>query len=72
MILILTKHVEDDNSISAKVTLVQEGVFEVGDLHFPTKISWTRFIGALQRGGVGMRDFEIRLDVKTSEVVNEN
>lgn len=62
MILILTKH-KQNNKIDCKVTIAAEGIFEVGDLHFPNQITWTRFLGALQRGSVGMRDLEVRLDV---------
>ena len=62
MILILTK-LKHDNKVDCKVTVAAEGIFEVGDLHFPNQITWTRFLGALQRGSVGMRDLEVRLDV---------
>lgn len=62
MILILTK-LKHDNKVDCKVTVAAEGIFEVGDLHFPNQITWTKFLGALQRGSVGMRDLEVRLDV---------
>ena len=68
MILILTK-TKTDNKIDCKVTIAAEGIHEVGDLKFPNQITWTRFLGALQRGSVGMRELEVRLDVaeKTEE-----
>ena len=62
MILILTK-TKTDNKIDCKVTIAAEGIHEVGDLKFPNQITWTRFLGALQRGSVGMRELEVRLDV---------
>ena len=62
MILILTKK-KIDNKIDCSVTIAAEGIHKVGDLHFPNQITWTRFLGALQRGCVGMRDLEVRLDV---------
>ena len=62
MILILTK-TKIDNKIDCKVTIAAEGIHEVGDLKFPNQITWTRFLGALQRGSVGMRELEVRLDV---------
>ena len=62
MILILTK-TKTANKIDCTVTVAAEGIHKVGDLHFPNQITWTRFLGALQRGCVGMRDLEVRLDV---------
>ena len=62
MILILTK-TKTGNKIDCKVTIAAEGIHEVGDLKFPNQITWTRFLGALQRGSVGMRELEVRLDV---------
>ena len=70
MILILTK-LKHDNKVYCKVTVAAEGIFEVGDLHFPNQITWTRFLGALQRGSVGMRDLEVRLDVADLNATNE-
>ena len=64
MILILTKEKHNDNTISCEVTVAAEGIHKVGDLTFPNQITWTRFLGALQRGAVGMRDLEVRLDLK--------
>jgi len=70
MILILTKN-KIDNKIDCKVTIAAEGIHEVGDLHFPNQITWTRFLGALQRGSVGMRDLEVRLDVADPAAARE-
>lgn len=67
MILILTKANQKDNSVKVQVTLAAEGIHEAGNLTFPNKITWTRFQGALQRGAVGMRDLEVRIDVVDSE-----
>ena len=64
MILILTKQKNPDNTVDCEVTVAAEGIHKVGDLKFPNQITWTRFLGALQRGAVGMRDLEVRLDVK--------
>lgn len=63
MILILTKNKKSTNEIDCKVTIADKGIHEAGDLHFPNQITWTRFLGALQRGCVGMRDLEVRLEV---------
>jgi hypothetical protein len=62
MILILTK-TKTNNKIHCKVTVAAEGIYDVGELNFPNQITWTRFFGALQRGSVGMRELEVRLDV---------
>ena len=62
MILILTKK-KTDNKIDCTVTVAAEGIYEVGLLKFPNQITWTRFLGAIQRGCIGMRDLEVRLDV---------
>ena len=74
MILILTK-LKHNNAIDCKVTVAAEGIHEVGDLHFPNQNTWARFLGALQRGSVGMRDLEVRLDVaetgETGKEVND-
>ena len=70
MILILTKN-KIDNKIDCKITIAAEGIHEVGDLHFPNQITWTRFLGALQRGSVGMRDLEVRLDVADPAAARE-
>lgn len=70
MILILTK-LKHDNKVDCKVTVAAEGIFEVGDLHFPNQTTWTRFLGALQRGSIGMRDLEVRLDVADSNIKAE-
>lgn len=64
MILILTKEKHPDNTVDCEVTVAAEGIHKVGALKFPSQITWTRFLGALQRGCVGMRDLEVRLDVK--------
>lgn len=63
MILILTKTKKSTNEIDCDVTVAAEGIHKVGTLNFPNQITWTRFLGALQRGSVGMRDLEVRLDV---------
>ena len=70
MILILTK-LKHDNKVDCKVTVAAEGIYEVGDLHFPNQITWTRFLGALQRGSVGMRDLEVRLDVADPNAIKD-
>ena len=75
MIVILTKS-KTKNEIDCTVTIAAEGVHKVGELHFANQIMWTRFYGALQRGSVGMRDLEVRLDVvdpttKTEEAVKD-
>lgn len=62
MIVILTK-TKTENKIDCRVSIASEGIHEIGDLHFPNQIMWTRFYGALQRGAVGLRDMEVRLDV---------
>lgn len=61
MIFVITK-AKHENEVNAKIAAVAEGIHELGTLHFPNQIIWTRFLGALQRGTVGMRDVEIRLD----------
>lgn len=66
MILILTKAKNPDNTVDCEVTVAAEGIHSAGKLAFPNQITWTKFLGALQRGCVGMRDFEVRLDVKDS------
>lgn len=66
MILILTKK-KIANKIDCRVTVIADGPHDVGELHFPNQITWTRFLGALQRGCVGMRDLEVRLDVADPE-----
>lgn len=70
MILILTKS-KHENKIDAQLTIAAEGIHEIGTLHFPNQITWTRFQGALLRGCVGMRDLEVRIDVKDPEAVQE-
>ena len=62
MILILTK-TKTNNQIDCDVSIIAEGVHPAGKLHFPNQNTWTRFLGALQRGSIGMRDLEVRLDV---------
>ena len=64
MILILTKLKHPDNTIDCDITVAAEGIHPVGKLTFPNQITWTRFLGCLQRGAVGMRELEVRLDVK--------
>lgn len=63
MILILTKTKKSTNEIDCDLTVAAEGIHKVGTLNFPNQITWTRFLGALQRGSVGMRDLEVRLDI---------
>lgn len=70
MILILTKH-KIENRIDCEITIAADGIHKVGDLHFPNQITWTRFLGALQRGSVGMRDLEVRLDVAEEKEPDE-
>lgn len=67
MILVLTKKKLPLNKIDCKVTIISDGPHAAGDLHFPNQITWTRFLGALQRGCVGMRELEVRLDVAEPE-----
>jgi hypothetical protein len=70
MILILTK-TKTDNKISCKITVASEGIHDIGELNFPNQITWSRFVGALQRGSVGMRELEVRLDVAEPKGVDD-
>lgn len=66
MILILTK-TKHDNKIDCDITVADQGIHKVGTLNFPNQTTWARFLGALQRGSVGMRDLEVRLDVAETQ-----
>lgn len=44
------------------VAMTDTDVVELGVLEFPNKMLWTRFVGSLQRGQTGMRDFDIKIE----------
>lgn len=63
MHLIFQRKVVNESKVETKVTLVEEGkTFDVGMVRFPTKQTWTKFIGALQRGAMQVPELEITLE----------
>lgn len=49
--------------VSSRVTATDEGrTIELGELKFPSKKIWTKFVGSLQRGQVGMRDLDVTVE----------
>ena len=63
MLLIFHRQVQSDKSVMANVTGILEGkTYQIGQITFPNTLLWSRFIGALQRGALAIRDLEIRLE----------
>lgn len=69
MIMILHKSSPSahPNEVDCEVAVAHDGLHGIGKLHFPNKITWSRFAGAIQRGAVGMRDFEVRIDASAND-----
>ena len=68
VLLIFYRTIKKDDSIHATVEGSIDGKhYNVGDLSFPNKLSWTKFIGALQKGALGISDLEIRMENKADE-----
>jgi hypothetical protein len=44
------------------VGIIEGERFHLGQLEFPSKQSWTKFYGAIQKGGLGITDLEIRME----------
>lgn len=43
------------------VGFIEGEAYEIGRVCFPSKQSWTKFWGAIQRGGLNVPDFETKL-----------
>jgi hypothetical protein len=66
MILIFNRKVipltKDTAKVETEVVGFLDGeYYEIGHVNFPTKQTWTKFWGALQRGAVGLPDFEVKM-----------
>lgn len=66
LIMIYNRKVIPLNDKEAKVEVDVVGFvdgepFEVGQLKFPTKQSWTKFWGALQRGTMSVPEMEVKM-----------
>jgi hypothetical protein len=66
MILIFNRKVipltKDTAKVETEVVGFLDGeYYDIGHVNFPTKQSWTKFWGALQRGSVGLPDFEVKM-----------
>ena len=69
MILIFHRRVHKAKSstgvdtVSSKIVMSAAGEFhELGNLNFPSKILWSKFIAALQRGVMSIKDMEIEIE----------
>jgi hypothetical protein len=66
MILIFNRKVIPINDKEARVEtdivgFIDSAPYEIGRVCFPSKQSWTKFWGAIQRGALAVPDFETRL-----------
>lgn len=66
MILIFNRKVIPLTKDTAKVETEIAGFldgeyYDIGHVNFPTKQTWTKFWGALQRGSVGLPEFEVKM-----------
>jgi len=80
MILIFHRRVHKANlptgadTVSAKIVTSMDGEFhELGKLNFPNKQLWSKFIAALQRGVMSIKDMEIEIEnvADTDAVVSD-
>ena len=63
MILLFRRKVLKTQEVFAKVFGIIDGqTSEVGYVHFPNKNSWTKFIAALQKGALSIRELEVRME----------
>ena len=71
VLLIFYRTIKKDDSIRAAVEGSIDGKhYEIGKLAFPSKMSWTKFIGAIQKGALGITDLEIRMENQVEEPAN--
>jgi hypothetical protein len=66
MILIFNRKVIPINEKEARVEtdvvgFIDSAAYEIGRLCFPSKQSWTKFWGAVQRGALALPDLETKL-----------
>lgn len=66
MILIFNRKVIPINEKEARVEtdivgFIDSAAYEIGRVCFPSKQSWTKFWGAVQRGALNVPDFETKL-----------
>jgi hypothetical protein len=66
MVLIFNRKVIPIDEKSARVEteivgFIEGEAYEIGKVSFPSKQSWTKFWGAVQRGGLNVPDFEVKL-----------
>lgn len=63
MLMIFYRRVINDTKVVARVVALVDGRgVEVGELKFPTKQVWSKFIGAVQRGALEIPDLEVRME----------
>ena len=69
MILIFHRRVHKAKStagvdtVSANIVTSFDGEFHtLGSLNFPSKLMWSKFIAALQRGVVDIKDMEVEIE----------
>ena len=63
MLMIFYRKVINDTKVMARVVALVDGRgMEVGELKFPTKQVWSKFIGAVQRGALEIPDLEVRME----------
>jgi hypothetical protein len=63
MHLVFQRKVLTDEKVEVKVQAMFDGkLMEVGALKFPTKQTWTKFIGAVQRGAMMVPEMEVSLE----------
>ena len=51
------------DTVSVKIVTSMDGEFhELGNLDFPNKSLWSKFIAAMQRGVMNIKDMEVELE----------
>ena len=72
VLLIFYRTIKKDDSIKVAVEGSIDGQhYAVGQLAFPNKTSLTKFIGAIQKGALGITDLEVRMENKPLEAPEE-
>ena len=73
MLMIFYRKVINDTKVVARVVALVDGRgMEVGELKFPTKQVWSKFIGAVQRGALEIPDLEIRMENAPEQEADDN
>lgn len=79
MLLILRRFIKtakdpkEPDTVSAAIIMSADGsISEVGTLNFPSKTTWGKFYGALQKGALTTTDLEVKMENIENELAGKS